>query len=97
MPPLNPLEWDRERNDVGFFLGFHCRTVLAASMKIAKETAPVAADRLRRMRSMFEKEGAIWVEDYEHFTGFKPDAPTHRNKAPRTLARRISQPGRARS
>lgn len=43
------------------------------------------AQRLRRMRRMFAKEGGILAEDYEHFT--RRDAAIPRNKAPRKLVK----------
>lgn len=42
---------------------------------------PEKAERLRRMRAMFAVDGAIYVADYEYFTGVtRPDEPTHRNR-----------------
>jgi hypothetical protein len=43
------------------------------------------AQRLRRMRRMFAKEGGILAEDYEHFT--RRDAAIPQNKAPRKLVK----------
>ena len=43
------------------------------------------AQRLRRMRQMFAKDGGILLEDYDHFT--RQDAAIPRNKAPRKSAK----------
>mgnify|MGYP001549353215 CR=1 FL=1 len=40
--------------------------------------------RLRRMRTMFDKKGGIFMEDYQYFTKHSlPDASTSQSKAPR--------------
>lgn len=48
------------------------------------------AQRLRRMRQMFAKEGGILVEDYEHFT--RLDAANPQSKAVRMSAKSLARP-----
>ena len=69
------------------FLGFHVFVVFSFEVT-AKLIQP--AQRLRRMRRMFAKEGGILVEDYEHFT--RQDAASPQSKAVRKSAKLLAQP-----